>query len=230
MDSIDDAGSICDLRALAAAGGVDEPLEATWPAISEALGMPETATVERLRALEASGYVNRDTAADHTRISITSEGVDALIRKYQAYRSLFRARCRPVFVGRVVEGLQEASEFVSLPGYAGQFRDRLDYDPFPGTLNLTLGCDTAQGRRTLDRLDGITIESWTEGDRTYGAAMCYPAELEVPDSGQVYDPAHVFVPDRTEHDDDEIELLAPRKLRDVFDIDDGDVVAVRPFE
>jgi len=44
-------------------------------------------------------------------------------------------------------------------------------------------------------------------DRTYGAASCYGVTLVTGD--ERYEEVHAIVPDRTHHDDDQLELIAP---------------------
>ncbi|OYR89260.1 hypothetical protein DJ71_04440, partial [Halorubrum sp. E3] len=45
--------------------------------------------------------------------------------------------------------------------------------------------------------------------------------------GERYEAVHAIVPDRTHHDDDQLELIAPDRLRDALDLADGDAVEVR---
>ena len=45
-------------------------------------------------------------------------------------------------------------------------------------------------------------------------------------AGAVVEPAHLIVPVRTDHDADEIELLAPVEVRAALDLEDGDHVTV----
>ncbi|MFW5797368.1 MAG: DUF120 domain-containing protein, partial [Spirochaetota bacterium] len=60
---------------------------------------------------------------------------------------------------------------------------------------------------------------------TYGAATCYGVTLVA--DGEPYDEVHAIVPDRTHHDEDQLELIAPDRLRDALDLSDGDTVEVR---
>jgi riboflavin kinase len=83
----------------------------------------------------------------------------------------------------------------------------------------------------LAAFEPITIEGWEGEDRTYGPAFCYPASLETEgsdgdDTGERYETAHVITPERTHHDEDQLEVIAPEKLREELDLVDGDRLAV----
>jgi riboflavin kinase len=71
----------------------------------------------------------------------------------------------------------------------------------------------------------VRIDGWEDDDRTYGPAVCYPATVEA--GGEEYEPAHVIAPERTHHDEDQLEVIAPVKLREALGLDDGDPLTVR---
>lgn len=117
--------------------------------------------------------------------------------------------------GVVTSGYGRGREFVQLEGYANQFEERLEYEPYPGTLNLELDGPV---RDRFDRADAIRIEGWESDAGSFGAVDCYPA---TPVDGDGSIPLHVIVPDRTDHDTSTIELISPVNLRDRFDLSDG---------
>ena len=125
--------------------------------------------------------------------------------------------------GDVASGMGKAQDFLSLPGYVSQFKDRLAYEPYPGTLNVTLTGDI-DSRIRLATFPSITIDSWELDGQTFGGAECYPCIIA--NSTDRYDEAHVLVPDRTDHDDDKLELIAPDRLRDAMSLTDGDELTV----
>ena len=52
------------------------------------------------------------------------------------------------------------------------------------------------------------------------------AGLRDDESRGAAEPTHVIVPERTHHDEDQLELIAPVKLRGELDLADGDEVRV----
>jgi riboflavin kinase len=127
----------------------------------------------------------------------------------------------------------EGRHYISLPGYMRQFEERLGYEPFPGTLNLDLDSESVRRRGAMETFEPIEIDGWEDDERTYGPCVCYPATVvadDGEDEGEAYDGAHVIAPERTHHDEDQLELIAPEKLRDVLGLDDSDRVAVRVEE
>jgi Transcriptional regulator of a riboflavin/FAD biosynthetic operon len=119
----------------------------------------------------------------------------------------------------------EGRHYITLPGYAEQFRARLGYEPFPGTLNVDLSEESVRRRGEMAGIDAVPIDAWEGEDRTYGAASCYGVTLVTGD--ERYEEVHAIVPDRTHHDDDQLELIAPERLRDALGLGDGDAVEVR---
>ena len=119
----------------------------------------------------------------------------------------------------------EGRHYITLPGYAEQFVSRLGYEPFPGTLNVELDEESVRRRGEIAGVDAVPIDAWEDDDRTYGAAACYAVTIVA--DGRRYDDAHAIVPDRTHHDDDQLELIAPDELREELALADGDEVEVR---
>jgi riboflavin kinase len=183
----------------------------------------------RLQALEDAGLVEREMAADGQWVAITGDGERALKREYEDYRRIFDDADGVDLVGRVTSGMGEGRHYISLPGYKRQFEERLGYEPFPGTLNLDLTERAVRDRSALDALDPIPIDGWEDEDRTYGPASCYPATVETA-GGDRYEDTHAIVPERTHHDETKLEVIAPDRLRDALDLDDGDEVTVRVEE
>lgn len=174
----------------------------------------------KLDRLGERGFVDTNDG----RIRLTASGQQFLWEEYRAYQAVFGHRDEILFRGQVTSGLGKGKQFVSLDGYRRQFAEKLGYEPFPGTLNVELATSSVRARVGLDGADSIRIEPWSEGDVTYGAAYCYPATVEA--TGGVVERAHLVVPVRTEHDDDEIEILAPVEIREDLDLSDGDSLTV----
>ena len=87
-------------------------------------------------------------------------------------------------IGTITTGMGDAKKFLSLTGYLDQFRSLLGYEPFPGTLNITLNASSTQLKSNLLDLVPLLIHEWTDGDRTYGPATCYSATITEPSNSK----------------------------------------------
>lgn len=213
------------LKILALEGGIRGEVKLSCEALGDRLAVSTQTASRRLRTLERTGFITRDQSGDGQWITITEAGERALESEYEAYRRIFESEPDTLLVGTVTSGMGEGRHYITLSGYMEQFEARLGYAPYPGTLNIDLTTDSQRRRGALAGREGIRIEEWSDEDRTYGAATCYPVSIENPD-GETAD-GHVIVPDRTHHDEDQIEVIAPDRLRDVLTLDDGTEVTVR---
>jgi riboflavin kinase len=219
---------LATLKLLALDGAIEGERKASCSAIADRLGASNQTASRRLQGLEAADLIERDIVGDGQLIRITEAGEQALQREYADYRRIFERAVGVNLTGIVTSGMGEGRHYITLPGYMEQFIDKLSYEPFAGTLNVDLVDESVRKRARLSAFEPITIEGWEDEERTYGPAYCYPASIVAGDSE--YEPAHVIAPERTHHDEDQLEVIAPEKLRDVLDIDDGDEVSIHVAE
>jgi riboflavin kinase len=218
------------LRALALTGALSGPSDVTCEALGEALDASAQTASRRLQALAEDGLIEREHAGPGQRVTITEAGERVLRREYEAYQRVFEAgRDEVELDGTVTAGMGEGRHYISLPGYMAQFREKLGYEPFPGTLNVDLSAASVRRRSAMDAFDPVPIEGWEDEDRTYGPAGCYPAVVETTDGDRSAD-AHVIVPERTHHDADQIEVIAPVKLRDTLGLEDAQQVTIHVLD
>ena len=212
------------LKHVALAGGLSET-KVSCSALGDRLGASTQTASRRLQALESAGLVDRDVVGDGQWIAVTDAGEATLRAEYADYRRLFETDVELVLSGAVTGGMGEGKHYITLPGYAEQFETRLGYEPFPGTLNVDLDAESVRRRGEIAGVDAIPIDAWEDENRTYGAATCYAVTVVA--DGARYEDAHAIVPDRTHHDDGQLELIAPDRLRDALDLTDGDPVEIR---
>jgi len=116
--------------------------------------------------------------------------------------------------GRVFSGGGTGSFFVSLPWAEKQFKEKLGFSPYPGTLNLQLA--SRMDTENLRKAEGIKIEP-PEG---FHGGRCFKALV----MGKVL--GAVVVPDVQGYPPDLLEILAPVNLRRVLELRDGMEVEV----
>lgn len=120
-----------------------------------------------------------------------------------------------VVSGIVQDGLGQGSSFTQLDWVRQQFREKLGFDPHPGTLNVHV-----QDVGTLaewQACPGIPIEPASG----FCAARCYRVEL----NGQMI--AGWIIPVVPGYPDDLMELMAPMSLRQAFALKTGDVISIK---
>lgn len=219
-----DQDEIAALRHLALAGGIDGEIKISCSDLAGQLDVSTQTASRRLQGLDEAGLLRREFVSDGQWVAVTEAGERSLRREYETYRRLFESDPTVTVCGRVTDGMGEGRHYISLPGYNRQFIERLDYEPFPGTLNLTLDEESVRRRSRLEALEAIPIDGWEDEERTYGPAVCYPATVAT--DGDTYEQAHAIVPERTHHDMDNLELIAPEKLRDVLSLADDEWIDV----
>jgi riboflavin kinase, archaea type len=117
--------------------------------------------------------------------------------------------------GKLVSGTHKGSYFMSLDFYQSQFRDKLGFRPYPGTLNLEISVSKA--REIFNFPDKIgTIK----GEGPLGDVKFIPATLN-----QELDGAIIF-PVKTQHPLEILEFVAPQNLRKALKLKDGDVLTI----
>ncbi|SFC54786.1 riboflavin kinase [Halobiforma haloterrestris] len=216
---------IAVLKLLALEGGLAGDVKISCSQLADRLDASNQTASRRLQRLESGDLLERDTVSDGQWVAITDEGERALRAEYEDYRRVFEADSEVDLEGTITSGMGEGRHYISLSGYQRQFEDRLGYEPFPGTLNVELRDDSVRRRSAVSSLEPVPIDGWEDEDRTYGPAVCYPATIETAD-GESYEGAHTIAPERTHHDEDQLEVIAPDKLRDELGLEDGDHVTV----
>lgn len=217
------------LKLLALDGALEGEVKTSCSALAERLGASNQTASRRLRRLETADHIHRETVSDGQWIAVTETGEAVLRGEYEDYRRIFEGTTGVQLVGSVTDGMGEGRHYITLSGYMEQFRAKLGYEPYPGTLNVVLTDESVRRRSALSPLSPVSIDGWRDEDRTYGPAVCHPARVTTA-SGEEYTDAHLIVPERTHHDEDQAELIAPDRLRDVLDLDDDDEVRIHVEE
>ncbi|WP_435334094.1 DUF120 domain-containing protein [Haloarchaeobius sp. TZWWS8] len=212
-------------KLLALDGAIEGEIKVSCAGLADRLDASNQTASRRLQRLEDAGYVERETVTDGQWVSLTDAGERALRTEYEDYRTIFEGRSSIELTGRVTGGMGEGRHYISLPGYMAQFTERLGYEPFAGTLNVELGPESVRRRSAMESMDPVPIDGWEDDERTYGPCVCYPATVETAD-GERYEEAHTIAPERTHHDEDQLEIIAPDKLRDALELADDDHVTV----
>jgi len=233
------ADELAALKLLALDDAIEGQRKVSCSSLADRLDASNQTASRRLQRLEDAGLIAREIVSDGQWVTVTADGERRLREEYADYRRIFERDASVELAGEITSGMGEGRHYISLPGYMEQFRERLGYEPFPGTLNVDLDPESVRARAGMAALDPIGIDGWEDDERTYGPAVCYPATVEVSadadDEGDDASPVthertHVIAPERTHHDEDQLEVIAPVKLRDELDLADGDELHVHVTE
>jgi riboflavin kinase, archaea type len=192
--------------------------------LAEKLGQSQQSASQHLQQLETLGYVERERSGPRFAVKLTSAGQDIVRAYYSGLRAALDGTPKEEmsFVGKVFQGLGEGAYYIGLEGYKTQFAKALGFDPYPGTLNLKLESPIQiELKKQLRGFDGLRIDGFESGGRTYGGARCYQATV-----GKGKLPAAVLVIDRTHYDDSVLEIISPHFLRGALALKDGDRLEV----
>lgn len=123
-----------------------------------------------------------------------------------------------MITGRLASGIGQGRHFTRLDWARKQFMDRLDIDPFPGTINVIVSePDSLAGWTALKATPGIRIDNPNDGPFDCDA-RCYRVEIAGGIAGAI-----VF-PEVDGYPAGQIEIIAAVGVRDALGIVDGDVV------
>ena len=131
-------------------------------------------------------------------------------------KSLTSSPSNVLLKGTLVSGMGEGAYYMSLKGYTKQFKSKIGYIPFPGTFNVKLGKkEYIEAIRQFEGMEGVHIDGYSDGKRTYGWVKCFKAKLN-----SSYD-CELIRLERTHHDTSTIELIAKNNLRKIAKLSDG---------
>lgn len=185
----------------------------------------QQAASRHLLDLENAGYIERLRKGQTFRIKITNRGYSEIQSLYSTLKSAIESIPFSVdFEGTVVSGMGEGAYYMSLEGYRKQFKDKLGFEPYPGTLNVKLIDQIfMNARREIGRYPSVFINGFSDNLRTYGWVKCYKANIN---KGAVNNAA-ALVLERTHYDDSMLEIIAPICLKEAIGIQNGDRISIK---
>jgi len=206
---------------IAKKGGAERSIELASKKLGKELKMSQQSAARKLKEAEEKGYIHRELTPKGQRIRLSKKGAEALKQVYSELAGIFKKTSQLVICGEVVSGLKEGSYYMKIPEYKKQFRERLGFSPYPGTLNLKLkNEEDIKARQELERFSGMGIEGFVKNGRTFGSVKCFRAKL-----GNFS--GAVIMPARTHHGFNTLEFISKEKIRDKISLKDGDEICVK---
>ena len=196
------------------------------PITSSSLGKrikkSQQAASKHLLELEKDGFIERKITGRNFSLKITTKGYSEVVKLFTTLRASLDSF--PSYVelqGTVVSGMGEGAYYMSLKGYTKQFKKKIGYVPFPGTLNISLiKNEYIESIHQFDALEGILIKGFSDEKRTYGWVRCFKAKLN-----KSID-CELIRLERSLHDKKIIELISKINLRKAAKLSDESIVTI----
>jgi riboflavin kinase len=192
-------------------GAYRKPVKLTTKELGTEVKMSQQNASRKLMALEEEGYLERS----HEGLKLTKKTLEELGETYALLKQVFEEKIE--ISGKIVGGLGEGKYYMGLEGYRDQIKERLNLDPYIGTLNIKV--EETWKREHLIALDPIVIRGFKDKERTYGDILAYPCKLEGHDCA-------IIVPMRTSHGPQIVEIICGFDIRKKLKKKDGDRIMV----
>ncbi|HZY93575.1 MAG TPA: DUF120 domain-containing protein [Candidatus Bathyarchaeia archaeon] len=207
---------------LAELGGHEKSVGISTGELAKTLSISQQSASRLLVAMEKVGLIERQRQGRDQTVRLTKVGLESLAEIHGLLTRVFEpVKDDLILATTVFSGLGEGSYYMSLEGYRKQFRSKLGFDPFPGTLNLRIRREDLGKRKMMEGFPAIEIEGFANDKRTYGGAYCYRALINEDLKGAV------IAPIRAHYGEDVLEVIAPYHLRKQLRLKDGDTVRVK---
>lgn len=194
--------------------------------LGEIIGVSQQTASRRLMNLEELHWIKRRSEGKAQTIRITKKGSDMMLRVYKKLKSILE---NILIVGVVSEGMGEGGYYVAIKGYYDQFKEKLGFTPYKGTLNLQLSdLNKSLFQENLGNRNLIIINGFKDinSARTYGDVECYDCYISRLDDREKKVNAAYLKIERTHHKKNIIELLAEPYLRDYFNLKNGEKIII----
>jgi riboflavin kinase len=214
---------ILTLSELFAKGARYNFIPVTTSSLGKSIHKSQQAASKHLLELESDGYIERLRSGPKVSVRITTKGHTEMSKIFSILKSSLETSPSHIeFKGTVISGMGEGAYYMSMKGYTKQFKSKLGYIPFPGTLNVKLkDKEFIEAKRSLDAYPAIMVNGFSDGKRTYGWVKCYTARIN-----NAVD-ASVILLERTHHDDSIIELISKENIKKSIKLSTGSHITIR---
>ena len=196
------------------------PVEITLEELAQRLERNEEIVSRWLDELSEQGFVQRESNENSERLALTQDGLKILTDIWERLRDIFCEGSEKIELkGEVVSGLGEGGYYIGQEGYQTQFKEKIGFESYPGTLDLKLNPSSLKLKKWLKMRDGLEIEGFSTEERSFGSAKAFPSKIKDEE-------AAIVLPYRTHHEEDILEIIAPVELRDEFELEDGDELKI----
>ena len=160
--------------------------------------------------MEENGLIKRRASPNGLTLELDTKGRELLKDNYQQLKAIFSDK-KTEIIGKVQKGIGEGAYYVSQKQYQQQFKDKLGFIAFAGTLNLRV--DKEELAKFLANRNQVEISGFTTKSRSFGRLVCYKVRINDME-------AAIVIPERARHAEDIVEIIAQTSLREALRLDD----------
>ena len=213
------------LSELLLCGAKNNFVELTTGEIAKKIKRSQQLASKELLDLEFFGYIKRNKKSKKYTIKVTEKGYQKVYDLFLFLKTAIESFKHIIdFEGHIITGMGEGAYYMSLKGYKQQFKDKLGYEPYPGTLNIKLNSSLyVEAKKEMLKYPSINIEGFSDQSRTFGWVKCYPAYIN--DSDNIN--SSILILERTHYDDSIIEIIAPFSIKEQFSLKNGDYIKLK---
>jgi len=209
------------LKEIAKLGAIKNKIEVSSKELAKKIETSQQTASRYLLELDKKGFITRELGIKKQIIEITNNGEEFLKEEYLDYQRIFELSDKIFFKGKIVSGIGEGRYYTEQNGYIEQFKEKLGFIPYPGTLNVEIEYIEKNKLRLLKNHDAITIQEFRTKNRSFGGVSCFKAEI----NGA---PGVIVLPLRS-HYSNILEFISPDFLRKKLDLKDGDIIEIVIF-
>jgi riboflavin kinase len=210
--------TIQTLKLLAIKGASKHFVPVSTAEIGKELEVSQQTASNRIVALAKRGLVKRTLGTKGQKIRLTRDGIGLLRKEYSDYQEIFNASEPIEISGVVATGLGEGEYYLGRQGYKKQFKSKLGFIPYEGTLNVKVSDEEMAKLEQIPESRHILIEGFESDARTFGEAKCILVRIDGVDCA-------IVLPSRSHHNQI-MEVISQLHLRKKFNLKDGDKVCL----
>ena len=202
------------LKHLGLEGGVNDFIPLSSGELARDLDISQQSASKKILELLDNEFIIRRLGARRQLIKITDKGLNILRKEYSDYQRLFELADYIT-----IRGVGEGKYYVTQKGYMTQFKKKLWFKPYKGTLNIKISGRELNKIELIRNLEGIPIQGFEDAGRTFGKGKCFLCDIQGVECA-------IMLPHRS-HYENVIEIISLHYLRDKLKLKDGDVVEIR---
>ncbi|MBA3976893.1 MAG: DUF120 domain-containing protein [Nitrosopumilus sp.] len=223
-------------------GARETYIEITSSEISKVIKCSQQTASKIMIELEKDNLIERIKNNKKFKIKVTHEGFEAIKELHDLLKLAIDSsrRKRVIIKGKIVTGMGEGSYYMSKKGYKDQFKEKLGYEPFPGTLNIKLEEQIYKDtKKEITNYPSIYIHGFKDENRTFGWVKCYPTIL-IPkidekdniwksnkkDCERIEIDSSLLLLERTHHNNSLVEVISPVCIKETANLKNGDIVTI----